>query len=87
MESITAIVAAGAAFGLSFLIGRTMVSTKLVVALMGAACGLAFSISARRWKSIVRTRSAVRSSASRSTQSLNNGPCISTPRAALHHAA
>ncbi len=44
MESITAIVAAGAAFGLSFLIGRTMVSTKLVVALIGAACGLAFSI-------------------------------------------
>ena len=44
MESITAIVAAGAAFGLSFFIGRTMVSTKLMVALMGAACGLAFSI-------------------------------------------
>jgi uncharacterized membrane protein len=44
MESITAIVAAGAALGLSFFIGRSMVATKPVIALMGAACGAAFSI-------------------------------------------
>jgi hypothetical protein len=44
MESITAIVAAGAAFALSYLIGRTMASTTLVAAMMGAVCGLAFSI-------------------------------------------
>ena len=36
MESITAIVAAGAAFGLSFFIGRSVVSTKLVLAIMAA---------------------------------------------------
>ena len=44
MESITAIVAAGAAFALSFYIGRSMASTKPVLALMGAACGVAFSV-------------------------------------------
>lgn len=44
MESITAIVAAGAAFGLSFFIGRSVASTKLVLALMAAACGVAFSV-------------------------------------------
>jgi hypothetical protein len=44
MESITAIVAAGAAFALSYLIGRAMASTTLVAAMMGAVCGLAFSI-------------------------------------------
>ena len=44
MESITAIVAAGAAFALSYLIGRSMASTNLVAAMMGVVCGLAFSI-------------------------------------------
>ncbi len=44
MESITAIVAAGAAFALSYYIGRSMASTTLVAALMGGACGLAFAV-------------------------------------------
>lgn len=44
MESITAIVACGVAFALSFYIGRTMASTTLVAAMMGAVCGLAFAI-------------------------------------------
>ena len=44
MESITAIVAAGAAFALSFLIGRMVASSKMVVGLMAAACGAAFSV-------------------------------------------
>ena len=44
MESMTAIVAAGVAFALSFYIGRSMAATKLVLALMGAGCGVAFSV-------------------------------------------
>jgi hypothetical protein len=44
MESITAIVAAGAAFALSYLIGRAVASTNLVAAMMGAVCGLAFAV-------------------------------------------
>ncbi len=44
MESITAIVAAGAAFALSFYIGRSIATTKLVLALMGFGCGVAFSV-------------------------------------------
>ena len=38
MESITAIVAAGVAFALSYYIGRSMASTTLVAAMMGGAC-------------------------------------------------
>jgi hypothetical protein len=44
MESITAIVAAGVAFALSYYIGRSMASTTLVAAMMGAVCGLAFAV-------------------------------------------
>lgn len=44
MESITAIVAAGAAFALSYYIGRVMASTTLVAAMMGGVCGAAFSV-------------------------------------------
>jgi hypothetical protein len=44
MESLTAIVAAGAAFTLSYFIGRTMASTTLVAAMMGGVCGLAFAV-------------------------------------------
>lgn len=44
MESITAIVAAGVAFALSYYIGRAIASTTLVAAMMGAVCGVAFSI-------------------------------------------
>lgn len=44
MESITAIVAGGAAFALSYYIGRAMASTRLVAAMMGAVCGLAFAV-------------------------------------------
>ena len=40
MESITAIVAAGVAFALSYFIGRAMASTTLAAALMGGICGL-----------------------------------------------
>ena len=44
MESITAIVAAGVAFALSYYIGRSMASTPLVAAMMGGICGLAFAV-------------------------------------------
>ena len=44
MESITAIVAAGVAFALSYYIGRSMASTTLVAAMMGGICGLAFAM-------------------------------------------
>ena len=44
MESITALVAAGAAFTLSFFIGRSVASTRVIVGLMAAACGAAFSV-------------------------------------------
>jgi hypothetical protein len=44
MESITAIVAAGVAFALSYYIGRAMASTTLVAAMMGGICGLAFAV-------------------------------------------
>ena len=44
MESITAIVAAGVAFALSYYIGRFMASTTLVAAMMGGVCGAAFSV-------------------------------------------
>jgi hypothetical protein len=44
MESITAIVAAGVAFALSYYIGRSMASTTLVAAMMGGLCGLAFAV-------------------------------------------
>ena len=44
MESITAIVAAGVAFALSYFIGRAMASTTLAAALMGGMCGLAFAV-------------------------------------------
>ena len=44
MESITAIVAAGAAFALSYYIGRTVASSLVVAAMMGAVCGVAFSV-------------------------------------------
>ena len=44
MESITAIVAAGVAFALSYYIGRAMASTTLAAAVMGGVCGLAFAV-------------------------------------------
>ena len=44
MESITAIVAAGVAFALSYYIGRAAASTTLVAAMMGGVCGLAFTV-------------------------------------------
>jgi len=44
MESITAIVAAGVAFSLSYYIGRSVASTTLTAALTGGVCGLAFAV-------------------------------------------
>ena len=44
MESITAIVAAGVAFALSYYIGRAVASTTLMAAIMGGICGLAFAV-------------------------------------------
>lgn len=44
MESVTAVVAGGLAFALSYYIGRTMASSMIVAAMMGAVCGLAFSV-------------------------------------------
>ncbi|MBM3650712.1 MAG: hypothetical protein FJX11_23295 [Alphaproteobacteria bacterium] len=44
MESVTALVACGAAFALSYYIGHSMASTAMVAAMMGAVCGLAFVI-------------------------------------------
>jgi hypothetical protein len=44
MESITALVACGLAFALSYLIGRTMASSMPVAAMMGGVCGVAFAV-------------------------------------------
>lgn len=44
METITALVAAGAALGLSFMIGRSLTASTLLVALGGFASGLGFAI-------------------------------------------
>lgn len=44
MESITAFVAAGVAFALSYYIGRSVASTTLTAALTGGMCGLAFAV-------------------------------------------
>ena len=44
MESITALVACGLAFALSYYIGRTMASSTPVAAMMGGVCGLAFAV-------------------------------------------
>ena len=44
MESITALVACGLAFALSYIIGRAMASSTLVAAMMGGVCGLAFAV-------------------------------------------
>jgi hypothetical protein len=44
MESITAIVAAGVAFALSYYIGRAVAATTLMAAVMGGVCGLAFAV-------------------------------------------
>lgn len=44
MESITALVACGLAFALSFYIGRSVAGTTRVAAMMGAFCGVAFAI-------------------------------------------
>ena len=44
MEGITAIVACGAAFTLSYFIGHSMASSMRVAAMMGALCGTAFAI-------------------------------------------
>lgn len=44
MESITATVAAGVAFALSYYIGRAVASTTLMAAIAGGVCGLAFAV-------------------------------------------
>jgi len=44
MESMTAIVAAGVAFALSYYIGRAQASTTLAATIMGGICGLAFAV-------------------------------------------
>ena len=44
MESVTALVACGLAFALSYYIGRKMASRTLVAAMMGGVCGLAFAV-------------------------------------------
>jgi hypothetical protein len=44
MESITALVACGLAFALSYYIGRTLASSMPVAAMMGGACGVAFAV-------------------------------------------
>lgn len=44
MESITALVACGVAFALSYYMGRFTASTTLATAAMGAVCGLAFAV-------------------------------------------
>jgi hypothetical protein len=44
METVTALVAAGAALGVSFLIGRSLTASTLLVVLGGLASGLAFAI-------------------------------------------
>jgi hypothetical protein len=44
MESITAFVACGLAFALSYYVGRALASSTVVAAMMGAVCGLAFAV-------------------------------------------
>jgi hypothetical protein len=44
METISALVAAGAAFALSYLIGRSLTASTLLVTLGGLASGLGFAI-------------------------------------------
>src|SRR5438128_408604 len=44
MESITALVACGVAFALSYYIGRFTASTTAAAAAMGAVCGVAFAV-------------------------------------------
>jgi len=44
METVTALVAAGAAFGLSYLIGRSLTASLLLVALGGLLSGAAFAL-------------------------------------------
>jgi hypothetical protein len=44
METITALVAAGAAFGLSYLIGRSLTASVFMVALGGLMSGAGFAV-------------------------------------------
>ena len=44
METVTALVAAGAAFGLSYLIGRSLTASFLLVALGGLLAGIGFAV-------------------------------------------
>ena len=44
METVTALVAAGAAFGLSYLIGRSLTASFLMVALGGLLSGIGFAV-------------------------------------------
>jgi hypothetical protein len=44
METVPALVAAGAAFGLSYLIGRSLTPSTLLVSLGGLVSGLGFAI-------------------------------------------
>ena len=44
METVTALVAAGAAFGLSYLIGRSLTASFLLVALGGLLSGFGFAV-------------------------------------------
>lgn len=44
METVTALVAAGAAFGLSHLIGRSLTASSLLVALGGLLAGVGFAV-------------------------------------------
>ena len=44
METVTALVAAGAAFGLSYLIGRSLTASLLLVALGGLLAGGSFAV-------------------------------------------
>jgi hypothetical protein len=44
METVTALVAAGAAFGLSYLIGRSLTASLLLVALGGLLSGAGFAV-------------------------------------------
>lgn len=44
METVTALVAAGAAFGLSYLIGRSLTASFLLVALGGLLSGAGFAV-------------------------------------------
>ena len=44
METVTALVAAGAAFGLSYLIGRSLTASFLLVTLGGLLAGAGFAV-------------------------------------------